>query len=670
MSAWAPLVLPDQPNRTSEPWRGCTTAAIVGRPMADLINRLYYGDNLGILRGLPEACVDLIYLDPPWNPKADYNVIFRDEAGRKSEVQRQAFAGTWHWGSDAEDHYAYLTQTARNHGMVPAPISTLVGALRSSGTTPVLAYVVEMTVRLVELHRVLKPSGSLFLHSDPTVSHYLKLVLDALFSGQNFQNEIIWKRTSAHNSAKRFGPVHDVILFYVKSGEAKFVRGRMAYSPGYIKSHFRSVDKRGRFQAEDLTGRGTRTGESGKPWRGWDPTTIGRHWQPASYVYRKYLELTGDDLAQYPFLDRFDKLDEVGLIYRGSHGEGAPRYRYYLADAPGVPLQDVWTDIAPINSQARERTGWGTQKPVALLERIIEAGSFPGDVILDPFCGCGTALDAAQSLDRRWVGIDITWHAIAVMKARMRARFGITCAVEGAPTEVEGARQLSLQHPDGREQFEAWALSLVGAIPHGGPQKRGADQGADGLITFSGPGGALESAIVSVKSGHVQAAHVQQLRGAMERHGASIGLFVTLEESTGPMRREAATAGSYHSAVSDRDYPRLQILTIRELIEDRRSPDLPPLLAASYRETIWSEVELPPILAKAKTARRPKPLAPRRPLPAPIPASELAGTLREGYAARSNEEDTRPSPAEPRSLRTSKRDRSVPLPSQESGDTD
>jgi DNA modification methylase len=614
------------------------TKGDAARPMrategVQLANKLYYGDNLDILRGFPDESVDLVYLDPPWNPKVDYNVIFRDESGKRSEAQRHAFEGTWQWGPTAEDHYAYLTQTARHKGKVPVPISTLIAALRSSGTTPMLAYAVEMTVRLVELHRVLRRTGSLFLHSDPTASHYLKLILDSLFGGANFRNEIIWKRTGSHNSANRFGPVHDVILFYARSSEARFHRVNGPYADGYVASHFRSRDERGLFQAVSLTGPGVRTGDSGKPWRGYDPSTVGRHWQPASYLYAKYRELTGTDLAQYQLLERLDRLDDVGLIYTSRKATGVPRYRYYLADAPGSPLADVWTDIPPLNSQARERTGWGTQKPVALLQRMIEATTQPGDIVLDPFCGCGTALEAAENLGRAWLGIDITWHAMAVMKARLRARFGIDAQVEGAPTEVEGARHLSVQKPNGREQFEAWALTLVGAVPHGGPQKKGADQGADGVITFSGSRG-LESAIVSAKSGHVDSSDVQKLKGAMQRHGASLGLFVTLEAPSRPMKQEAATGGLYHSDVSGKDYQRVQILTIAELLEERRQPDLPPLLASEYRETLWSDEEVPVVTRPRQRRRRVAQQTRWVAQPAPVAAdTEFAAQVRADYAA-------------------------------------
>lgn len=251
---------------------------------------------------------------------------------------------------------------------------------------------------------------------------------------------------------------------------------------------------------------------------------------------------------------------------------------------PGPVLTNVWTDIDPINSQAKERLGYPTQKPVALLERIIEASSNPGDVVLDPFCGCGTALVAAQTLGRRWIGIDVTYLSIAVMQARLRDSFGIDVQIEGSPTEVEGARKLAQQLPNGREQFELWALTLVGAMPKGGVQKKGADKGVDGVITFTGPGGKLETCIVSVKSGHVTRTHVAELKGDMGSQGASMGLFVTLEEPTAPMRLEATEAGFYHSDISGKDYPAVQIITIRELLEEGRKPNLPLLVLSPYQQ--------------------------------------------------------------------------------------
>ena len=552
-------------------------------------NVLYYGDNLDILRRyIPDESVDLVYLDPPFNSNASYSVIFKDESGRGSDAQMTAFDDTWHWGPDAERVYLYLTNSAYHGGRVPATLSALVGAFHEGiRPSPMLAYLVEMAVRLVELRRVLRSTGSLYLHCDPTASHYLKLVLDAIFGPENFRNEVIWKRTGAHNSAFRFGALHDVILYFAKSPAATFQRTRTAYSEHYVESHFRYTDERGRYRPVALTGQGiVRTGDSGKPWRGYDPTSVGRHWQPASYVYAKYRAVTGEDLAQYPLLERFDRLDAVGLIYRAG-GTGVPNYRFYLDDAPGVPLQDVWTDIPPVNSQARDRLGWPTQKPVALLERIIEASSEPGDMILDPFCGCGTALIAAQKLGRKWVGIDITYLAIAVMRQRLRDSFPDLLEVEvvNRPTEVNGARAMvadgSLEH---RYQFQWWALDLVGATPRGGEEKKGADKGVDGVITFTGAGNKLETCIVSVKSGGVNSETVQALKGAMQTHGAALGLLVTLEEPSAPMKREATEAGYYHSEVSGRDYPRVQIITIRELLDEGRKPNLPLLILPAYQK--------------------------------------------------------------------------------------
>jgi site-specific DNA-methyltransferase (adenine-specific) len=612
---------------------------------AQLANKLYYGDNLDILRDFPAECVDLVYLDPPWNSNADYNVIFRDESGRKSEAQRQAFEGTWHWGPIAEDHFDYLTRTARHTGTVPAPVSTLIAALRASvGENQVMAYVVEMTVRLVELHRVLKPTGSLYLHSDPTTSHYLKIVLDALFRAPNFRSEITWKRSNVHNDSKGWSAVSDKLLYYVKDLRKAYVWNppRAAYSKGYVAQRYRHQEPDGRrYMLDNMTSPSPRPNMMYE-WKGYASPRLGWRFERAT----------------------MERLDAEGRIWYPDSLTKRPRLKRYLDEMPGAPLTNVWTDILPINSQARERIGWGTQKPVALLSRIIAASSLPGDLVLDPFCGCGTALDAAETLDRNWIGIDITWYAMAVMRARLRGRFGIEAQVEGAPTEVEGARQLAQQLPNGREQFEAWALSLIGAIPHGGPQRRGADQGADGLITFSGAGGAYESAIVSVKSGPFQSAHVQQLRGAMERHHGAMGLFVTLEEATGPMKREAATAGVYHSDVSGQDYPRVQVLSIRDLLERGRRAELPPLLASPFRETFWSEVEVP----KVPRPKRPRPIreAVRYPQGQPPPTEHpLVAELRETYAAKEEL-----SPGAPRSPRTSKRGRTAPLPSPGSADTD
>jgi DNA modification methylase len=531
-------------------------------------NVLYYGDNLEILRRyIPDASVDLIYLDPPFNSNRDYNVIFRDESGNRSDAQLLAFEDTWHWGPSAEHTYRYLTNTAYHQGRVPDKVSTIIAALRSGiGENQMMAYLVEMAVRLVELHRVLKPTGSLYLHCDPTASHYLKLVLDAIFDVRNFRTEIVWKRTAAHSDTrqgrKQHGHIHDVILFYTKSNEWTWNPYYSAYDPEYVDQFYRHVEPETgrRYQMDNLTA-AKPGGDTSYEWNGVRPYK-GRYW---AYSRAK--------------MEEFDR--QGRLIYTKS---GMPRYKRYLDEMPGVGPQDMWTDIGPISARATERLDWATQKPIALLERIVGSSSNPGDVVLDPFCGCGTALMAAEKLGRGWIGIDITYLSIAVMKARLKDSFGIDVPVIGQPTEVEGARQLA-QGDDGRYQFQWWALNLIDARPLGGVEKKGADRGIDGRITFTiGPKGEMGQALVSVKSGKVNRGMIGELRGTIEREGAQIGLFVTLEEPTKEMHLEATTAGFYTSPIDGRDYPRIQILTIRELLEEHRKPMLPLLILPTYQQ--------------------------------------------------------------------------------------
>jgi site-specific DNA-methyltransferase (adenine-specific) len=542
----------------------------------EITNRLYYGDNLDILRRyIPDESVDLVYLDPPFNSNRDYNVIFKDESGNKSDAQLVAFEDTWHWGPDAEHQYAYLTNTALNEGRVPDSVSTIIDALRHGiGTNQMMAYLVEMAVRLVELHRVLKPTGSLYLHCDPTASHYLKVVLDAIFGPRNFRNEIVWQRTNARSTRGKWPAVHDVILYYSATPDAPFTSLDVPGDPRKLPHTLVTGPDGRKYQSYELTAPGvTREGPSGRPWRGYDPSAMGRHWANTAEVMNTW--------------------DAAGLIHWPANG-GFPRRRAaepFDATSRRVVVGDLWTDIDRINQAAKERLGYPTQKPVALLERIIAASSDPGAVVLDPFCGCGTALVAAQKLERCWIGIDVTYLSIAVMKARLRDSFGIeNVPVVGQPTEVEGARGLA-EGPDGRYQFQWWALGLVDAQPVGGQKKKGADSGIDGVIGFTDAGGKRDRVIVSVKSGHVNASMIRDLKGTLEREKAALGLFVTLEEPSKPMKQEAAEAGFWHSEVWNRDYPRVQIITIRELLEEGRKPYLPAFVHQPYQRA--EKVELP-----------------------------------------------------------------------------
>jgi DNA modification methylase len=521
-------------------------------------NLLYYGDNLDVLRRhIAADSADLVYLDPPFNSNATYNVLFAEQDGSRSAAQIQAFGDTWRWDQAAARAYQDTVEAGGDVARALQAFRTLLG------DSNMLAYLAMMSPRLVELHRVLKSTGSLYLHCDPTASHYLKILLDAIFGPVGFANEVIWKRTSAHSSARRYGPAHDTILFYRKSDRSTWNNQYEGYSESYILSHYRQQDQSGRqFTLSDLTAAGVRTGASGKPWRGYDPTSLGRHWAIPGSV-----QVLGEAEGVEDTQSALDRLDVAGRIHWAKQG-GWPRYRRYLDEVRGVPLQDVWTDIDPVNAKAAERLGYPTQKPEALLERIIVASSEPGAVVLDPFCGCGTAIAAAQKLGRRWIGIDITHLAIGLIKSRLQSTFGPSIAgmyaVLGEPTTVGDAARLAQEDPF---QFQAWALGLVGART-AESNKKGADKGIDGRLYFHDEaGGKTKQIIFSVKAGKLHAPYVRDLRGVVDREKAEIGVLLAFEEPTQPMRTEAASAGFYDSPWGK--HPRLQILTVANLLEGK-----------------------------------------------------------------------------------------------------
>ena len=529
-----------------------------------MTNRLHYGDNLHVLRDhIPNESVDLIYLDPPFNSNANYNILFKSPTGQDSDAQIEAFEDTWHWNDTAEAAFDDVMKSGNTKAF------DLLNAMRSFlGENDMMAYLSMMAIRLIELHRVLKPTGSLYLHCDPTASHYLKLLLDAVFNKEQFLNEITWKRTFAHGSAKRFGPVHDTIFFYSKNGHNRWQDLKIGHDDTYVSRHFRYHDDQRDepFQAISLTGAGTRKGESGQPWRDVDPTKVGRHWAiPRAILAKEGLEATGTAEA-------LDALDQAGRIYWPSKEGGTPRLKWFVSDLDGARLSDVWTDIPPISAQAKERLGYPTQKPLALLERIIAASSNEGDVVLDPFCGCGTAVHAAEKLGRQWIGIDVTHLAISLIEKRMKDAFpGIDFTVEGRPQDLAAA--LDLAERD-KYQFQWWAVSLVDALPFGG-KKKGADGGIDGIIYFKPDGKRTEKALVSVKGGkNVSVNMIRDLHSAMERENAPIGVFITAALPTKPMEVEAAAVGSIESEVTGRKHPRLQILTLAELFQGKK-PDIP-----------------------------------------------------------------------------------------------
>jgi DNA modification methylase len=463
-------------------------------------NLLYYGDNLDVLRRyVGDESVSLAYLDPPFKSDATYNVLFAERDGTRSAAQIKAFGDTWEWNQAAAEAYQEIVESG-------GKVSQVMQAFRMFlGPSDLLAYLAMMAPRLVELRRVLKPTGSMYLHCDPTASHYLKLLMDAVFDPVNFRNEIIWKRTFAHGGAIRWGDVHDTILFYTKSDTYTWNRSMQVHDKEYVSDKYRFSDERGHYRLVVLTGPGTRKGTSGQPWRGYNPTGAGRHWA----VPRRAIEALREEGIDIPEglheqLELLYAYNYIRIPQKRNEAQGVPEFKLYLP--AGQPIQDVVTDIPPINSQAAERLGYPTQKPEALLERIIRASSKEEEVILDPFCGCGTAIAAAQKLGRRWIGIDITSLATSLIKNRLKDAFGDgieeTYAVIGEPVSLPDARALAQQD---RYQFQWWALGLVGARPVVAEQKRGSDKGIDGCLYFHDDrkSGETKQIIFSVKSGGV-----------------------------------------------------------------------------------------------------------------------------------------------------------------------
>lgn len=521
------------------------------------------------MQQMPKHCVDLIYLDPPFNSKQNYNLIYKNLTGMPVPDQAEAFCDTWEMDPQKEEIARAMPVLMREHGIADYYVEfwrLWINALRH--TQPhLLAYLVYMVQRLIHMKSILRPAGSIYLHCDPTASHYIKVMMDSIFGHANFQNEIVWKRTSAHSGAKRYGPVHDTILFYSAGSKFTWNTVYADYDQQYIEAFFTHKDKDGRpWRRTDLTGPGTRKGNSGLPWRGCNPTDRGRHWQPPSYFYEKYQALTGDDLANYPLIDRLTKLDETGLIHWPAKEGGMPQGKRLLEDAKGVPLQDVWTDIKPIHNIASERMGYPTQKPIALLDRIIQSSTNPGDVVFDPFCGCGTTIYSAVKNDRKWIGCDIAILSIKLIREiltgdEIRLVENVHFDVDGIPVSVEQAEELFKRDPF---QFEHWLVERIGGFP----TKKTADRGIDGRMYFETREG-LKAMVLSVKGGGVRPTDVRDLRGVLEReHDTAMAGFLSLKPPSKAMLEEAATAGQYEYAGVM--YDRLQLLTVKDILEDKR----------------------------------------------------------------------------------------------------
>lgn len=556
-----------------------------------MTNRLYYGDNLDWLsnhQAFPDGSVDLVYLDPPFNSNATYSQLFKSPDGKTADSQIEAFEDTWTWGVSAEAAYERVVRGPNTD------VALLLQAMRSFlHDNALMAYLAMMAARLVELHRVLKDTGSLYLHCDPTASHYLKLLLDGVFGAENFRSEIIWRRSSSHNNVSRkYGPIHDVILFYARTETHRLNNINLPHNRAYIEGEFRYSDKRGVYRLNEIMGPDVRTGDSGKPWNGYDPTPRKRHWAIPEELKRLLSSEQRNGTTQEQ-LDALLALDEIVLSKTGR-----PKYKQRPTDGGGI--QDIWafqpgTEGALFNSPVaidqdvkwlsneKEKLGYPTQKPLGLLERIISASSNPGDVVLDPFCGCGTAVHAAEKLGRRWLGIDITHLSIALIEKRMRDAFpGIEFDVEGRPKDLASALELAARD---KHEFQKWAVTHIGGQPWKGGRK-GPDGGIDGLIFFNGfEGGKAthEKAIISVKGGlNKNVNDVASLVETIGREKAALGILLAAALPTKQMEARAAAAGFYDPGMGLTPVPRIQILTLAELFAGKR-PVIPNVNPAMFK---------------------------------------------------------------------------------------
>ncbi len=513
------------------------------------MNRLYYGDCLTIMEEIPLGSVDLIYLDPPFNSNRDYNAIYTTETGRPLPDQVEAFCDTWTLDEETERAIQHMPVLMRENGIdddIAEFWRIWLNALRKTNPK-VLAYLAYMTQRLLRMRGILKPTGSIYLHCDPTASHYIKVMMDGIFGHRNFRNEIVWKRTSGHSDSKTMGAVHDVILRYGRTGKARYNIQYVPYSEEYTKERYRHRDSDGRrYMDGDLTAKGLKGGGY-------------------SYEYEGV-----SNIWRVPF-DAMKRLHEQNRLYFTA--VGGIRIKRYLDEMKGVPVNDLWTDIPPVNSRANERLGYATQKPLALLERIIKASTKPGDTVFDPFCGCATTIEAAHRLNRKWIGIDIAIHAIKrVASVRLRDRLGLVegtdFTVEGVPRNLEGAKDLWERD---KYHFQKWAVEQVDGFV---TARKSGDGGVDGRLYFDLPGERdLQSMVIEVKGGaNVGIGVARDLRGVLERDSAQMAGLIVMDDlgdrKKANFAREMAQAGDMDAL--GMKYARMQMLTVQEILDGKR----------------------------------------------------------------------------------------------------
>lgn len=546
-----------------------TSKAKVEKP-----NKLYYGDNLEVLRKyIKDESVDLCYIDPPFNSKRNYNQIY-NRVGKEDKAQAQAFIDTWTWDEMAEKGYAEIMNN-HNNVFTPQAILLISGLKNVLGKDSLLAYLISITLRVAEIRRVLKPTGSFYFHCDPTASHYIKLVLDSIFcaKGGDFKNEISWRRHYSHNDGNKFGCIHDIIFFYTKSENYIFNPQFLPYDEEYLKKNYNNIDAK-----------------TGKKYRSVSLNAAGQG-------NAKYF---GDKLLTPPHgthwrwsQERINEAIKEGIIYFTKNE--VPRYKQFADDIEGLTVQDTWTDFYSLSSHDKERLGYPTQKPEALLERIIKASTNKGDVVLDAYCGCGTTVAAAEKLHRKWIGIDITYQSVSLILKRLEENIGKTCLenieLNGVPEDIEAAIALANKADDRvRKEFEKWAVLTYSNNRAMINEQKGGDKGIDGIgyIQERDKNSDVQprKIIFSVKSDKVlHPSYIRDLKGTMEREDAAMGVFLCLYEPTKGMREEATKAGIYKSNLFTMEFPKLRIVTAQEILDGAtlNTPEVPVVKKAAHK---------------------------------------------------------------------------------------
>ena len=526
------------------------------------MNQLYYGDCLDVLKELsaehPQPFIDLIYIDPPFNSKRNYNVLFESIDMKDATAQKTAFADTW----SNVTYIDTLNEIAELDRDLWKYLTTL-SEIRTSDSA--VAYLTTMAIRIHYMHKLLKDTGSFYLHCDPTMGSYLRLICDLIFGEKNFQNEITWIRSSAHSDAKQgrraYGNIADLILFYSKTDNNTFNTQYLPYSEEYINAFYHHVDSDGRkYRLGDLTA-AKGGGDTSYDFHGTKPYK-GRFW-----AYSR---------------ENMEKYKKEGRLHFPKNG-GTPSYKRYLDEMPGVAAQNVWDDIRPLSGSETERLGYPTQKPQALMERIIKASSNEGDVVADFFCGCGTTIAAAQKLNRRWIGADISHLAIRLIQKRLVDTYGQgirhSFVIKGFPADIASAKELSVSE-GGRLLFQEWVIEvLMNGIVN---PKKTADGGWDGYLTFETPE-KKEFVIIEVKSGNVNVKNVREFLHVIETEKAAMGVFVCFEEQvTTPMQKEEKLSGWYNEKMFGQRYKRLQIITIEDLMNNK-AVDMPQSTKGTFK---------------------------------------------------------------------------------------